>query len=73
MTDLAKRVLELEAAIRCVIETDDYFQRAEIYRDDGVHSKHDTCVHGLPAYNGCEACICDFLSKAIAPDTEAVE
>lgn len=60
-----KRIGELEARIRAVIETDDAFQRKTIFRDDGEHSKHDLCVHGEPAYNDCVNCVIDYLSATL--------
>ena len=40
--------------------------RATIYRQDGVHSKHDRCEHGAWFYDECGLCIEEFASRALA-------
>ena len=55
----------LAEAVRLQLE-EGVQDRTNIFRDDGVHSKHDLCRHGLPQYNGCEACSDEHMSVALA-------
>ena len=56
------KYLKLADDVRCVIESYDYM----IMVGNLEYSlKNQTCKHGNPGYNWCEACACDFLSKSI--------
>jgi len=55
----------LKGGIRTAIESDESFQRHTIFRTDGMHSKHDLCVHGNPQYNDCVDCVTDYLESLL--------
>lgn len=59
------RIAELEAAMKAVIQTDDYMVIGKKAGLDRGPSKHDECIHGMPRYNGCENCICEYLLRAL--------
>lgn len=63
---LRMRVAELEGAIRKVVE-DGVQARTTPYRQDGKPSKHDKCSHDLYMWEGCEQCVCDYLSAVLKP------
>jgi hypothetical protein len=65
MNEAANEIERLRGLIKTAVETDDWFKVDKVWRDDGSPSKHDTCIHGLPRYNGCAACLDDFLLQAL--------
>ena len=64
------RIKELEAAIRVVIEAAYPTVIKKHFNADKIYSKHDICLHNLPRYNGCDACVADYLLKVLAPTEE---
>lgn len=57
-----EKYLRLSEAVSCVIESNDYM---EIEHKSAVSYKMSICTHGNYVYEGCENCICEFLSKVI--------
>ena len=37
----------------------------KVWRKDGIHSKHDQCVHGRWMYEECEICIDDHFEGVL--------
>lgn len=63
--DYKKKYLTLVEYVESVIESYDYMNLEHI---STVSWKMSTCVHGNTPMDGCEQCICEFLSKAINYD-----
>ena len=63
MDGSANEYTVLVGKVRAVIETTDYMN---IAHHSTVSWKMSSCIHGETRSNGCEACICEYLSEAIS-------
>lgn len=63
--EAADEIKRLREALEAISDGDYEMPHHDIYRSDGVQSKHDRCPHGQWMYDGCDECCAEFARKAL--------
>lgn len=64
--EAADRLRQYREALEAIRDGDYPMPAKDVYRADGVNSKHDRCEHGQWMYDGCDACCGNFARLALS-------